>query len=510
MNTPIAHLILQRHDIESLIKLQNQNSNIGQPNNFILLTLNAIPVQTSITANQEQEPMIADQKQEISQLDFPDLTDLLNLGEKDHMKNIDLADLNEINLDLLSTNNYQPESNISNNVTINNYNQLENLEINNRAIRTTTTTTMYPTSSQEIITEFINMKDIHQPTSPMTYSQDFGFSMETCSPYSSDLGDMEDDSFTNYNLVQDNNCGNNYVGKMLIRDVLLPQGHQIQVPPKNQYDNNSFDIDDLDHNWGYEESIEINNNVVYNNNNDNNIEHMSNNLNVDEMINIPIKKKEIVKPPKLILPTDINANLIENHQSIQTPEIIEMILDHKSYVPKVEPTIATAELYYGEEYNHPSPDQQLPSTSRAVSRAPSTEPFVHSEIKIESDFDFEDSGSEYVPSDSGPASVASIASVGSSTATETKRGRGRPAKPIKRLEPASQLKLSPRQRDQYNRERNNEASRKSRRDRRIAELKLENDRQQLENRNLKLTRIVQRLEDKKARFTLQMLNLAKR
>lgn len=167
---------------------------------------------------------------------------------------------------------------------------------------------------------------------------------------------------------------------------------------------------------------------------------------------------------------------------------------------KAEPV--EVRMNYDIHYNLPNEfqqfDNQVPSTS--TSSAPS--PMVV-EVKNEESESEADSDSEYHPS--GRSSVNSVCS---NSVRGQKRKRGRPAKPLKKLPPLPNL--NSKERESYNRERNNEASRISRRNKREAELGLEEVRGRLENQHIRLLAELQRLESRKARYTSLAMSLATR
>jgi hypothetical protein len=148
-------------------------------------------------------------------------------------------------------------------------------------------------------------------------------------------------------------------------------------------------------------------------------------------------------------------------------------------------------------------DNQLPTTS--VAQSPIFIADIKEESESDADMDDSDLDTDYqLPS--RPSSVGSAYS----TISGQKRKRGRPAKPLKKLPPASAYQMDQKQRDDYNRERNNEASRISRRNKRNAELDLESECDQLERRNRKLEDKLKRLQSRKDLYTNLTMGLATR
>lgn len=158
-------------------------------------------------------------------------------------------------------------------------------------------------------------------------------------------------------------------------------------------------------------------------------------------------------------------------------------------------------------------EQNFPvaSTSSAPSPFPITaEQFIPSgDIKSESDFDSEDSDTDYQPSTSGRTSVASVFSTATSAERSSKqrKKRGRPALPLRKLAPASKT-LSKRERRDYERVRNNEASRISRRNKRDQELAMEELCVRLEAENERLERKAQKCEIRKEKINRIVFSMA--
>lgn len=150
--------------------------------------------------------------------------------------------------------------------------------------------------------------------------------------------------------------------------------------------------------------------------------------------------------------------------------------------------------------NENSYNFQVPSTSTAPSPIPTE--IKEEDIKEESsdtEFDeYDENDSDFNPSPSGRHSVSSsVSTTNASVSSNGKRKRGRPAKPLMKLAPASHT-LSKRERIEYERRRNNEASRVSRRNKRNQELENEEYCRQLEEEQERLLRVEARLETKKA------------
>lgn len=148
--------------------------------------------------------------------------------------------------------------------------------------------------------------------------------------------------------------------------------------------------------------------------------------------------------------------------------------------------------------NENSYNFQVPSTSTAPSPIPTE--IKEEDIKEESsdtEFDeYDENDSDFNPS--GRHSVSSsVSTTNASVSSNGKRKRGRPAKPLMKLAPASHT-LSKRERIEYERRRNNEASRVSRRNKRNQELENEEYCRQLEEEQERLLRVEARLETKKA------------
>jgi hypothetical protein len=97
-----------------------------------------------------------------------------------------------------------------------------------------------------------------------------------------------------------------------------------------------------------------------------------------------------------------------------------------------------------------------------------------------------------------------------STSNGRKRRRGRPAKPLSTLPLASVAKMNFQQRNTYNRQRNNEASRICRRKKRVTELELECECDNLERRNQKLESKLKKLQALKEVYTNLFAKLCNR